>query len=115
MPLVRGTFGSKLSRGDNWFCELNIPVGKRCGFVQFANRACAEEALLMLNGTQLGGQAIRLSWSRSPSNKQPQPDPNQWNGRYYGYGQELSATAVMDLLLWGLLGRCRETNEMVCR
>lgn len=33
-------------------------------------RACAEEALLMLNGTQLGGQAIRLSWGRSPSNKQ---------------------------------------------
>ncbi|KAJ8622009.1 hypothetical protein MRB53_030538 [Persea americana] len=93
--------------------HVKIPVGKRCGFVQFANRACAEEALLMLNGTQLGGQAIRLSWGRSPSNKQPQPDPNQWNGGYYGVS-ELSATAVMDLLLWGLLGRCRETNEMVC-
>ncbi|KAF6162901.1 hypothetical protein GIB67_021050 [Kingdonia uniflora] len=77
--------------------ELNhvkIPLGKRCGFVQFANRACAEEALLMLNGTPLGGQNIRLSWGRNPSNKQdssvgsaqPQPDPNQWNGGgYYGY------------------------------
>ncbi|KAF8410719.1 hypothetical protein HHK36_003256 [Tetracentron sinense] len=75
--------------------HVKIPVGKRCGFVQFANRACAEEALLMLNGTQLGGQNIRLSWGRSPSNKQdtsvgavqPQPDPNQWNGGYYGYTQ----------------------------
>ncbi|KAF8409550.1 hypothetical protein HHK36_005628 [Tetracentron sinense] len=75
--------------------HVKIPVGKRCGFVQFANRACAEEALLMLNGTPLGGQNIRLSWGRSPSNKQdtsvgvvqPQPDPNQWNGGYYGYAQ----------------------------
>lgn len=33
-------------------------------------RSCAEEALRMLNGTQLGGQNIRLSWGRSPSNKQ---------------------------------------------
>ncbi|XP_011628461.1 polyadenylate-binding protein RBP45 isoform X2 [Amborella trichopoda] len=68
--------------------HVKIPVGKRCGFVQFANRACAEEALLMLNGTQLGQQSIRLSWGRSPSNKQPQADPNQWNGgAYYGYNQ----------------------------
>ncbi|GAY34119.1 hypothetical protein CUMW_009790 [Citrus unshiu] len=49
--------------------------------------SCAEEALRMLNGTQLGGQNIRLSWGRSPSNKQAQPDPNQWNAGYYGYAQ----------------------------
>eukprot|EP00262_Sarcandra_glabra_P022163 TRINITY_DN96_c0_g3_i1.p1 TRINITY_DN96_c0_g3~~TRINITY_DN96_c0_g3_i1.p1 ORF type:complete len:478 (-),score=115.22 TRINITY_DN96_c0_g3_i1:274-1521(-) len=82
--------------------HVKIPIGKRCGFVQFANRACAEEALLMLNGTPLGGQNIRLSWGRSPSNKQdssagwvqPQSDPNQWNnGGYgaYGYGQGYEA------------------------
>ncbi|KAE8728683.1 Polyadenylate-binding protein RBP45A [Hibiscus syriacus] len=45
------------------------------------------EALRILNGTQLGGQSIRLSWGRSTSNKQAQPDPNQWNSGYYGYGQ----------------------------
>ncbi|KAK6124468.1 hypothetical protein DH2020_041789 [Rehmannia glutinosa] len=45
--------------------------------------SCAEEALRMLNGTQLSGQSIRLSWGRSPSNKQV--DPNQWSGGYYGY------------------------------
>ncbi|XP_043688123.1 polyadenylate-binding protein RBP45 isoform X1 [Telopea speciosissima] len=76
--------------------HVKIPMGKRCGFVQFANRANAEEALLMLHGTQLGGQNIRLSWGRTPANKQdsggwvqPQPDPNQWNGGggYYGYAQ----------------------------
>lgn len=33
-------------------------------------RSCAEEALRMLNGAQLSGQNIRLSWGRSPSNKQ---------------------------------------------
>lgn len=71
----------------------------------------------MLNGSQLGGQNIRLSWGRTPANKQvalsftcfkfglfpmifdlegtlnffidfqPQQDPNQWNGSYYGYAQ----------------------------
>ncbi|KAI5683450.1 hypothetical protein M9H77_04678 [Catharanthus roseus] len=64
--------------------HVKIPVGKRCGFVQFADRSCAEEALRVLNGTQLGGQNIRLSWGRSPSNKQV--DQSQWNGGgYYGY------------------------------
>ncbi|KAK8992230.1 hypothetical protein V6N11_048319 [Hibiscus sabdariffa] len=67
--------------------HVKIPQNKRCGFVQFADRTCAEEALRILNGTQLGGQSIRLSWGRSTSNKQAQPDPNQWNGGYYGYGQ----------------------------
>ncbi|XP_052202031.1 polyadenylate-binding protein RBP45-like [Diospyros lotus] len=69
--------------------HVKIPPGKRCGFVQFADRHSAEEALRMLNGTQLGGQNIRLSWGRNPSNKQVQPqvDSNQWNGGYYGYTQ----------------------------
>jgi len=76
--------------------HVKIPSGKRCGFVQFVDRSCAEEALRMLNGTQLGGQNIRLSWGRSPSNKQgisvgghPQADPNQYGGYYgYTYGHE---------------------------
>ncbi|EOA13505.1 hypothetical protein CARUB_v10026566mg [Capsella rubella] len=66
--------------------HVKIPPGKRCGFVQFANRANAEHALSVLNGTQLGGQSIRLSWGRSPNK---QPDQAQWNGGgpggYYGY------------------------------
>ena len=33
-------------------------------------RACAEQGLNALNGTQLGGQSIRLSWGRTTSNKQ---------------------------------------------
>ena len=50
------------------------PVGKRCGFVQSANRACAEQVSAWLNGTQLGAPSIRLSWGRSLSNKQAQPN-----------------------------------------
>ncbi|KAL3612670.1 hypothetical protein D5086_003690 [Populus alba] len=72
--------------------HVKIPAGKRCGFVQFANRTCAEQALSMLNGTQIAGQNIRLSWGRSPSNKQAQPDQSQWNGGgYYGYPQGYDA------------------------
>ncbi|KAG9156789.1 hypothetical protein Leryth_024812 [Lithospermum erythrorhizon] len=91
--------------------HVKIPVGKRCGFVQFANRRDAEASLSALNGTQIGGQSVRLSWGRSPSNKQsdqaqvnpgyyggypqgyeaygyaPQPqDPNMYYGGYPGYG-----------------------------
>lgn len=79
---------------------VKIPVGKGCGFVQFTNRSSAEEALQKLHGTVIGQQSIRLSWGRSPANKQtaswgvqPQPDPNQWNGggAYYNYGQGYEA------------------------
>ncbi|KAH9548561.1 hypothetical protein CY35_11G093700 [Sphagnum magellanicum] len=85
---------------------VKIPVGKGCGFVQFTHRANAEDALQRLQGTVIGAQSVRLSWGRSPVNKQvtndrqaalagwgqPQQDPNQWNdgngiGGYYGaYG-----------------------------
>lgn len=78
--------------------SVKIPVGKGCGFVQFGNRASAEEALQRLHGTVIRQQTIRLSWGRSPANKQqpqpqgqqPQSDPNQWNGAaaYYGQGYE---------------------------
>ncbi|CAN0878963.1 Polyadenylate-binding protein RBP47 [Linum grandiflorum] len=67
--------------------SVKIPVGKGCGFVQFANRKDAEEALQGLNGTVVGKQTVRLSWGRSPANKQWRGDHgNQWNngGGYYG-------------------------------
>lgn len=74
---------------------IKIPLGKNCGFVQFAHRSCAEEAIQKLHGTVIGQQAVRLSWGRSPANKQWQPagwgqgqaDSNQWSGGYYGYSQ----------------------------
>ncbi|KAJ1279654.1 hypothetical protein BS78_04G170700 [Paspalum vaginatum] len=50
--------------------SVKIPVGKQCGFVQFVNRADAEEALQGLNGSTIGKQAVRLSWGRSPASKQ---------------------------------------------
>jgi RNA recognition motif-containing protein len=74
--------------------HVNIPVGKRFGFVQFSNRASAEVALQTLDGAVLGRQPIRLSWGRNLANKQvqrggwpqiQQPDPNQWNGGVQGY------------------------------
>ncbi|KAE9456645.1 hypothetical protein C3L33_11587, partial [Rhododendron williamsianum] len=50
--------------------------------------ACAEQALSVLNGTQIGGTNVRLSWGRSP-NKQAQTDQTQWNnGGYYGYAAQ---------------------------
>ncbi|PIN25249.1 Apoptosis-promoting RNA-binding protein TIA-1/TIAR (RRM superfamily) [Handroanthus impetiginosus] len=65
--------------------SVKIPVGKGCGFVQFANRADAEEALHQLSGTTIGKQTVRLSWGRNPANRQSRADfGNQWTGPYYG-------------------------------
>ncbi|KAF5204625.1 Polyadenylate-binding protein [Thalictrum thalictroides] len=65
--------------------SVKIPVGKGCGFVQFADRSNAEEALQKLNGTVIGKQTVRLSWGRNPANKQLRMDRgNQWGGGYYG-------------------------------
>nr|XP_043635246.1 polyadenylate-binding protein RBP47-like [Erigeron canadensis] len=65
--------------------SVKIPIGKGCGFVQFANRNNAEEALQKLNGTTIGKQTVRLSWGRNPANKQMRNDfGNQWAGAYYG-------------------------------
>ncbi|KAJ7966652.1 Polyadenylate-binding protein [Quillaja saponaria] len=75
--------------------SVKIPIGKGCGFVQFANRNNAEEALQKLNGTVIGKQTVRLSWGRNPANKQLRVDlGNQWSpyygGQVYdGYGYAL--------------------------
>ncbi|CAL5204654.1 unnamed protein product [Lathyrus oleraceus] len=67
--------------------SVKIPVGKGCGFVQFANRNNAEEALQKLNGATVGKQTVRLSWGRNPANKQHRMDfGSPWNGAYYGGG-----------------------------
>ncbi|KAK9692363.1 hypothetical protein RND81_09G259200 [Saponaria officinalis] len=71
---------------------VKIPASKGCGFVQFAVRASAEEAIQKLQGTIIGQQGVRISWGRSPTAKQDASawgqhvDPSQWSA-YYGYGQ----------------------------
>lgn len=64
--------------------SVKIPVGKGCGFVQFANRNNAEGAIQSLNGTIIGKQTVRLSWGRNQGNKQVRGENNQWNGAYNG-------------------------------
>ncbi|XP_062091901.1 polyadenylate-binding protein RBP47-like [Humulus lupulus] len=65
--------------------SVKIPIGKACGFVQFANRKSAESAIQTLNGTIIGKQTVRLSWGRTPGNKQWRGDSsNQWNGSHHG-------------------------------
>ncbi|CAO2148366.1 unnamed protein product [Urochloa humidicola] len=53
--------------------ERSSSVGhlcKQCGFIQFVNRADAEEALQGPNGVTIGKQAVRLSRGRSLASKQ---------------------------------------------
>ncbi|CAI9104369.1 OLC1v1003026C1 [Oldenlandia corymbosa var. corymbosa] len=68
--------------------SVKIPSGKGCGFVQFANRSNAEDAMQRLNGATIGKQTVRLSWGRNPVNKQFKMDSGyQWNGPYGRHGQ----------------------------
>ncbi|KAL0314815.1 UNVERIFIED_CONTAM: Polyadenylate-binding protein RBP47C' [Sesamum angustifolium] len=83
--------------------SVKIPVGKGCGFVQFANsylscnmmnpqhfdRNNAEAALQRLSGTTIGKQIVRLSWGRSLANKQAIPH----------FSQEKICSLVYKLLL----------------
>ncbi|KAL4319997.1 hypothetical protein GQ457_18G004300 [Hibiscus cannabinus] len=78
---------------------VKIPAAKGCGFVQFASRTSAEEAIQRMQGQIICQQVVRISWGRSPTAKQDlagawgtQVDPNQWSA-YYGYGQGYDAYA----------------------
>lgn len=66
--------------------SVKIPVGKGCGFVQFADRKNAEEAIQGLNGTVIGKQTVRLSWGRSPGHKHWRSDSNGSHYGGHGYG-----------------------------
>ncbi|CAL5034221.1 unnamed protein product [Urochloa decumbens] len=57
--------------------NVRVLASKACGFVTYSNRASAEEAMRMLNGSQLGGNNLRLSWGRRPGNKQDQQNGGQ--------------------------------------
>ena len=44
---------------------VKVPTGKRVGFVQFQRKEDAVKAIEEMQGTQLGGSSIRLSWGQS--------------------------------------------------
>ncbi|ODQ47998.1 hypothetical protein PICMEDRAFT_32349, partial [Pichia membranifaciens NRRL Y-2026] len=48
--------------------NVKVPPGKGCGFVKFAKREDAENAIESMQGFVIGGSRVRLSWGR-PSNK----------------------------------------------
>lgn len=98
--------------------SVKIPVGKQCGFVQFVLRNNAEEALQQLNGTVIGKQVVRLSWSRNPANKQFRGDPgSHWNGVYHGgqvydgYGYALPSTYPAAYGAYALYGNQQQVNS----
>ncbi|XP_076942127.1 polyadenylate-binding protein RBP47-like [Bidens hawaiensis] len=65
--------------------SVKIPVGKGCGFVQFSSRSSAEDAIQNMHGTVVGKQTVRISWGKTPANRQRM----NGNGGYYskgGYG-----------------------------
>ncbi|XP_020211683.1 polyadenylate-binding protein RBP47 isoform X2 [Cajanus cajan] len=80
--------------------SVKIPVGKGCGFVQFADRKNAEEAIQTLNGTVIGKQTVRLSWGRSPGNKHWRTDSNgsHYGGQGYG-GHGFAARQNQDIAM----------------
>uniref|UniRef100_A0A0A9GMV4 RRM domain-containing protein n=1 Tax=Arundo donax TaxID=35708 RepID=A0A0A9GMV4_ARUDO len=59
--------------------DVKVLAVKNCGFVTYSNRASAEEAIRVLNGSKLGRRTIKLSFGRRCANKQ-----DQRNGGHYG-------------------------------
>ncbi|RAL40512.1 hypothetical protein DM860_006582 [Cuscuta australis] len=53
--------------------SVKIPLRKGCGFVQYAHRHDAEEALQKLKGLVIGKQTVRLSWGRNPVHRPVMP------------------------------------------
>ncbi|XP_057479701.1 polyadenylate-binding protein RBP47B'-like isoform X2 [Actinidia eriantha] len=49
---------------------VKIPTTKGCGFVQFATRTSAEDAIQRMQGVVIGQQVVHLSWGRNPTAKQ---------------------------------------------
>ncbi|GER38353.1 nuclear acid binding protein [Striga asiatica] len=49
---------------------VKIVAAKACGFVQFAARTSAEEAIQRMQGAVIGQQVVRVSWGRTPAAKQ---------------------------------------------
>ncbi|XP_044483823.1 polyadenylate-binding protein RBP47B' [Mangifera indica] len=75
--------------------NVKIPVGRGCGFVQFAARTSAEETILRMQGHVIGQQQVRISWGRKQDvtgSLGAQVDQSQWSA-YYGYGQGYDAYA----------------------
>uniref|UniRef100_A0ACD5UA70 Uncharacterized protein n=1 Tax=Avena sativa TaxID=4498 RepID=A0ACD5UA70_AVESA len=62
--------------------DATVVKGKSCGFVKYASRASAEEAIRILNGSRLGDKMIRVIWARPLPNKQ-----DEANGEYLGHPQ----------------------------
>ncbi|XP_076931818.1 polyadenylate-binding protein RBP47-like [Bidens hawaiensis] len=68
--------------------SIKIPIGKGCGFVRFANRSSAEDAIQNMHGTVIGKQTVRISWGKTPASRQRMDSNGKqgYGGGGYGYG-----------------------------
>ncbi|CAI0412684.1 unnamed protein product [Linum tenue] len=86
---------------------VKIPVGRGCGFVQFAARPSAEEAIQRMQGHIIGQQSVRISWGKKQDLTATWgQQPDQWSA-YYGYGQGYDAygyAATQDPSLYAYSG-----------
>lgn len=73
-----------LNKAFSPYGEFTVKVieGKSCGFVTYSSRASAQEAMTILNGSQLGDNIITVDWARPAPKKQ-----DQWNGVDHGHPQ----------------------------
>ena len=50
---------------DHDTLQVKIPPGKGCGFVQFKYKANAEDAIVKMQGFDMSGCRLRLSWGKT--------------------------------------------------
>ncbi|MFS7998391.1 putative RNA recognition motif domain, nucleotide-binding alpha-beta plait domain superfamily [Helianthus anomalus] len=87
--------------------SIKIPVGKGCGFVRFANRSSAEDAIQNMHGTVIGKQTVRISWGKTPAGRQRMDSNGNYQGKQgyggggYGYGYGYGMAQNQDSGMYG--------------
>ncbi|KAL8205192.1 hypothetical protein R6Q57_008743 [Mikania cordata] len=82
--------------------SIKIPVGKGCGFVRFANRSSAEDAIQNMHGTVIGKQTVRISWGKTPAGRQRMDSNGNYQGKQgYGYGYGYGMGQSQDSGMYG--------------
>ncbi|CAL5034313.1 unnamed protein product [Urochloa decumbens] len=94
--------------------NVKVLASKAWGFVTYSNRASAEEAMIMLNGSQLGSNTMRL-WGYCSASKQYQLD--RQNEAYTStlHNDDPNVAALMGaglVLRRGFLGNCCDKRSL---
>ena len=72
--------------------SVKIPTNSNCGFINFTRTEHAERAIIEMNGIEIQGNRVRVSWGRAQHKKHP----NQLSEDSLGFQLKNAATTAFD-------------------